>query len=259
MPELPDVEAFRRYFASHAAGRRVQRVTAPDAEVIRNTSPQGLGRALHRRRFAQPRRHGKWLIAPTEDGASVVFHFAMTGFLEWAGDDADRHPHDRVVFVLDCGELRYHALRKLGGVWLVRDDEVAAVTGPLGPDALSVGLDRFRELLSDRRGGVKAALIDQRLIAGGGNLIADETLWLAGIHPRRPVTDLSTHEVAGLHEAFRRVLGESVEAGHVPGPESWLTGARDADDPACPRCAAALQHGTVAGRSTYWCPSCQTD
>lgn len=258
MPELPDVAGFRRFFDTHAAGGRVQRVTAPDAAVIRNTSPQGLGRALHGRRLAEARRHGKWLIAPTDDGPSVVFHFAMTGLLDWADAGGERHEHDRVVFVLDAGELRYRAMRKLGGVWLARgDDDIPAITGPLGPDALSLGRDRFSDLLSGRRGGVKSALMDQSLLAGAGNLVADEALWQAHTHPARSVADLSEAELAGLHDALQRVLEASVEAGHVPGKPSWLTRARDADDPTCPRCDSALRRDKVAGRSTWWCPTCQ--
>ncbi len=265
MPELPDVEAFRRYLVEHATGHRIERVTAPDADVIRNTTPQGLGRAMKHRRFAEPERHGKWLLARTEaaaprGGPTVVLHFGMTGYLSWAGHDEPRHEHDRIVFVCDAGELRVNMMRKLGGVWLAsHEDEVAEITGPLGLDAWELGREDLEDLLENRGGGIKAALMDQQFVAGVGNLVADETLWRARIHPARGVADLDRDDIGSLHAALWHVLEESVSQGHVPRQESWLTHARDVDEPRCPRCDTPLEKGSVASRTTYWCPSCQPE
>lgn len=257
MPELPDVEGFRRELAEHAQGRRVERVTAPGPEVLRNTTPQGLGRALKGRRFQAPERHGKWLLART-DGSTVVLHFGMTGRLTWAEDDRDRDQHDHVVFVCDGGELRFHLVRKFGGVWLASDDsELHAITGELGPDACDLERADLADLLRDRRGGVKSALMDQQLVAGIGNLVADEVLWQARLHPRTPVPDLDDDDIDRLHAALGSVLRRSIRAGRVPRDEDWLTHARDVQDPGCPRCATAIEHGRVSSRSSYWCPSCQ--
>src|SRR5438093_9443738 len=139
MPELPDVEGFRRYLARHAQGRCIERVEVADAGVLRNVSARELDRALRGHRFEAPRRHGKWLMAGT-DGPSVLIHFGMTGLLHWAPEDGNRHRHDRVIFVLDRGELRYRDLRKLRGLWLAHGrDQEAQVLGRQGPDALDVG------------------------------------------------------------------------------------------------------------------------
>src|SRR5919198_2289784 len=165
MPELPDVEGFRRVLARHAKGRPIQRVDVLDRTLLRNSSPRALGRVLRGRRFAEPRRHGKWVLAPVGD-ATVLMHFGMTGLLEWSGADAPRHQHDRIVFRCQGGELRYRNMRKFGGIWLATDERGRErVTGPLGPDAESVDQDEFLELVAGRRGGVKAALMDQTLIA----------------------------------------------------------------------------------------------
>ena len=183
MPELPDVEGFRRYLARHAQGRRILSVDVPDTVLVRNRSPQAFGRALEGKRFGAPQRHGKWLIAPAGD-VQVLLHFGMTGLLRWAARGAARHPHDRVIFVCEGGELRYNNMRRFGGVWLARDEEErSAVTGPLGPDAAELDRDTFDRLLLARRGGVKAALMDQRLVAGVGNLLSDEILWRARLRP----------------------------------------------------------------------------
>src|SRR4051812_24635685 len=120
MPELPDVEGFRRYLARHAKGRSIERVEVLDPEIVRNRRPQALGRALKHNRFGMPERHGKWLIAPVAD-VELLLHFGMTGELRWSDDRDGRHLHDRVVFVCDGGELRYNNMRRFGGIWLARD------------------------------------------------------------------------------------------------------------------------------------------
>src|SRR5947209_9147660 len=166
MPELPDVEGFRRYLARHAQGERIVRVDAPDRALVRNRTAPALQRELGGAKFAEPGRHGKWLIAPA-GGHQILIHFGMTGLLHWSDGAEPRHAHDRVIFVCERGELRYNNMRRFGGVWLASDDEECSrVTGPLGPDAATLRLEVFEQLLASRRGGIKAALMDQRLIAG---------------------------------------------------------------------------------------------
>src|SRR5438874_3025135 len=135
MPELPDVEGFRRYLARHAQGRRITSVDVPDREIVRNRTAQSFRKALRGRSFAEPRRHGKWLFAPVGDELEMLVHFGMTGELRWTDSrEKNRHPYDRVVFVCEGGELRYNNMRRFGGVWLARSPaERDGVTGPLGP------------------------------------------------------------------------------------------------------------------------------
>ena len=254
MPELPDVEGFRRYLQRHAAGHRIARVEVPDRAIVRNRRPQAFGRALAGRAFDPPRRHGKWLIAPVGE-VEVLLHFGMTGELRWSGDDEGRHRHDRVIFVCDDGELRYNNMRRFGGVWLARDDaERDAVTGPLGPDAAGLTRERFEELIAGRRGAIKAALMDQRLIAGVGNLLSDEILWRAEVHPATPVAKLSPARRRRVYEALRAAVGESIRYGRVPHGERWLTRVRDDRNAMCPRCGVRLRRATIAGRTACWCP-----
>jgi formamidopyrimidine-DNA glycosylase len=257
VPELPDVEGFRRYLARHAQGRRITRVEVPDAVIVRNRTPQALGRTLKGARFAAPRRHGKWLIAPVGD-VELLLHFGMTGELRWAGDDEGRGPHDRAIFVCEGGELRYENMRRFGGLWLAADDgERERVTGPLGPDAADIGRDEFEALLLKRRGAVKSALMDQRLLAGVGNLLSDEVLWRARIHPATPVRNLTPRRRRALYDALRAAVGESSRYGRVPHGERWLTRVRDDRDGRCPRCGTRLRRATIAGRTAVWCPRCQ--
>jgi formamidopyrimidine-DNA glycosylase len=260
MPELPDVEHERQVFARHAAGRTVRSVWA-DPTIVRNATPAALGRALRGRTFAQPERLGKWLTCWT-DGPALLMHFGMTGELVWSGDEPARHRHDRLVLVLHGDEeLRYRNMRKLGGVWLAHDaEEVRALLGQLGPDALSLSKHEFVKLIDHRKGGVKAALMDQALLAGVGNLIADETLWRARLHPKRRIDTLSAGERDALYRAMRTVLKTAVEKyDYVPRLRGWLTHVRGLPGAACPRCGTPLARTLAAGRTTYFCPSCQPE
>ncbi|HEU5158579.1 MAG TPA: DNA-formamidopyrimidine glycosylase family protein [Streptosporangiaceae bacterium] len=258
MPELPDVEGFRRVLAEHAKGERVERVRVRDAGVVRATSPRRFDRAVRGHRFGSPRRHGKWLIAPTDGGPTVLLHFGMTGSLSWHDGREPEHRHDRVIFEFGGGELRYRDMRKLQGVRLAAGAaEVERALGELGPDALDVSRERFDELVMGRRGRLKSALTDQTVIAGLGNLLADEMCWHAEINPMRAARELDDAERARLYRAMRRVLRESVKDERVPPRRTWLTGVRDDPDAACPRCGTRLSRGRVAGRATLWCPRCQ--
>lgn len=234
---------------------------AADPTILRNTTPAWLGRALRGHRFEDPDRHGKWLICWT-NGPALLLHFGMTGDLVWSGDEPERHPHDRLFLTFaEGGELRYRNMRKLGGVWLAHDKEEAGrVLGPLGPDALEISRLTFLKLLDHRRGGVKAALMDQRFVAGVGNILADETLWQARIHPRRPIDSLGDRERTRLHAAMRRILTQAVEGyDYLPRRRSWLSHVRGHPDASCPRCGAPLSRIVTAGRTTYFCPRCQPE
>ncbi|HET9672096.1 MAG TPA: DNA-formamidopyrimidine glycosylase family protein [Actinomycetota bacterium] len=256
MPELPDVEHFRRTFAEHAPGRRVRRVVVTDPGILRNAPPEALDRALVGRRSGEPQRRGKWLVAPA-DGPALLIHFGMTGDLVWDEDASGRHRHDRMILVFDRGELRYRNLRKLGGVWLATTPEdVDDFLGHLGPDALDLGRPEFLERLAPKRGRVKAALLDQTFVAGIGNLLADEILWRARIHPSRPIDGLTDQERRTLFRELRSVVRSTVE--RYPGGfhRGWM-GARGRPAAGCPRCGTELARTVVGGRTTYLCPRCQ--
>ncbi|MCV7030443.1 Fpg/Nei family DNA glycosylase [Mycobacterium sherrisii] len=260
MPELPDVEGFRRELAKTLPCRKIAHVRVDDPGILRNTSATELGRRLAGHRFKSPRRHGKWLILPT-DGPTLVVHSGMTGHPFYAETGAEPEKYERLVVSLDKGELRYADLRKLRGVWLADDeDDLADVLGRQGPDALGMGLREFREVVTGRprkAGRLKPTLMDQAVIAGLGNLLTDEIAWRARLRPTHPVADLGADDVKRLHTAVTQVLRTSVRHGRVPGLPNWLTRVRDDPDPSCPRCGTRLRHDRVGGRTSLWCPHCQ--
>jgi formamidopyrimidine-DNA glycosylase len=245
------------------------RVEVPDPALVRNRTRRSLARTLAGRRFGRGRRHGKWLIVPlspagaspraeADDTPELLMHFGMTGALAWSDSDADRHRHDRLIFVCEGGELRYNNMRRFGGVWLARDhEERGRITGPLGPDAAAVDYEQFAALLDARRGGAKAALMDQSMLAGIGNLMSDEILWRGGIDPRTPLRRLDERRRRRMYEALRAVVSESSRYGRVPHGERWLTRVRDDRAARCPHCGSTLRRGRIAGRTACWCGRCQ--
>ncbi|OBK76838.1 Fpg/Nei family DNA glycosylase [Mycobacterium sp. 1165178.9] len=261
MPELPDVEGFRRELAKTLPRRRIQHVDVRDPGILRNASATALARRLVGHRFEAPRRHGKWLILPT-DGPTLLIHSGMTGHPYYANADNEPEKYERLVVSLDQGELRYADLRKLRGVWLAADDaELAELLGAQGPDALGMDLREFRNVIAGRRKGarqLKPTLMDQSVIAGLGNLLVDEICWRARIRPTLPVAELDDDAVKHLHRAMTQVLHTAVRHGRVPGLSRWLTGARDDPDPHCPRCGTQLCQGRIGGRMSFWCPRCQS-
>lgn len=256
MPELPDVEGWRRALAEELPGQRICHLKVTDGGILRNTTPRSAARQLVGHRFCEPRRLGKWLILPT-DGPVLLIHSGMTGHPYFAASDEAREAHERLTLTLDRGEFRYADLRKLRGVWIVDPDAVSAVIGPQGPDAFTVDWKTFSDVLQGKRGKLKPALMDQSVIAGLGNMLSDEICWQARLSPMGGLADLDVADIRRLYSQMRRVLQTAVRHGRIPRLRSWLSGVRDAPDPACPRCGTPLRHGRSNGRSTLWCPRCQ--
>lgn len=204
MPELPDVEGFRRVIAEYAVGKKIWHVTVVDAGVLTNSTGSEFSRALHNRRIGEPARHGKWLLLHTVTGPTVLVHFGMTGSMHWCDSAEAAHPHDRVVFALDNGQLRYRDMRKLKGMRLAYSEtETKVAIDKLGPDANSIGRDEYCRSLRGHRRGIKSALMDQYVLAGLGNLLVDEILWQARIPPSARTDQLDDRRLATLHDAMR--------------------------------------------------------
>src|SRR5436305_11936754 len=169
MPELPDVEGFRRVLAEHAVGSTIERVEVLDDGVLREVSADELASTLRGQRFDEPCRRGKWLIVPVThgEGPVLLLHFGMTGALLWAGSGEERHRHDRIVFGLSDGELRYRDMRKLQGVRPRRDDrDVQRALADVGPDAAESTFGKqLRELLRGRLRQLTAALVASSVLA----------------------------------------------------------------------------------------------
>ena len=261
MPELPDVENFRRYLDSTALNKTVDHVECLDEKVLGNCSAQSLGQALSHGRMTSTRRWGKYLFAELNNGRWLDFHFGMTGFLRYfKGAPQDREAaYDAVRFVFTNEyTLALNARRKLACVRLVENPEGFAEKQGLGPDALSVSEDGFLALLDGRRGSIKTLLMNQSVMAGIGNEFSDEILFQARTHPTTPADRLDKNRRRQLYLTMNDVLTRAIECGAEPRqiPADFLTPHR-ADGETCPRCAHALKTIKAAGRSAVVCEQCQ--
>ncbi len=271
MPELPEVETIaadlrkqligRRFLAAHILWPRT--LAAPDPASF-NARLSGCG-------VIDVGRRGKYLLIGLDSGDTLIIHLRMTGRLALMAEDDPRleEDHVRARFALADGSyLVFTDARKFGRIWLAQD--TAQVLGKLGPEPFDWHFtpQQLGERLASRRAPVKALLLDQNLIAGLGNIYADEALYLAGIHPLRPGASLTPDEVSRLHAAIRSVLAESIaQRGtmlrdyRTPyGPDgAYKSRLRVYGQPGrpCPRCATPIERIRVAQRSTHFCPRCQ--
>jgi formamidopyrimidine-DNA glycosylase len=261
VPELPEVESARSVIERGALERPIVDVDDSDSYECRPHPPGEIRGALVGRRLTAAHRRGKSMWCDTSgDGPVLGIHLGMSGKIVIADPDGrevdggdywerGRAPGDyrwsrfSLTFA-DGGRLLLVDPRRLGRVRL--DPPVEA----LGPDARDATPAQFRAALARGSAPVKARLLDQEMIAGIGNLLADQILWLAKIDPRRPVRDLSRADVERLLRATRRSVDAAIREGGVH--TLSIVPFRKADA-TCPRCGAPMQRGTVGGRTTWWC------
>ncbi len=258
MPELPEVEGYRRLAEAVALDRPINAVVADDAWYLkRGLTAFAAGGALVGRTLVGARRRGKLMLVDTSGAGPVVgLRFGMSGRLVVDGRSSiDRlqyspavahEKYDRFALCFaDGGALRMRDPRRLGGVELDPDED------RLGPDALGLTTAQLRAALTGSDTPLKARLLDQARIAGIGNLIADEVLWRAGLSPLRPAGGLTDTEVRGLARSLRSGLGVLMAGG---GSHTGDLMAERHPGGHCPRDGAELQRATVGGRTSYWCP-----
>jgi formamidopyrimidine-DNA glycosylase len=273
MPELPEVETIRLALEPHVVGRRFERVEINDSRLVRPFEPIAVAAELEGERVAALDRRGKYLIVRFESGRVLLIHLRMTGSLRHApggtlGDD----PHRRAVVNLDDGsDVAYRDVRRFGTWYLLEPEEVEDyLQRRLGGEPLerTFTAKRLAERLAGRRAPIKAALLDQRTVAGLGNIYVDEALWRAQLHPLRPAGTLAAEELTRLTKAIRQALragiarqGASLRDYSTPDGRRGRAQERfrvygRAGEP-CPRCGTPIDKIRVAGRGTWYCPSCQ--
>jgi len=245
VPELPDVEIARRVIEERGLGRRIASVEDSDTWVSRPHGPGEIAQALTGARLTAAHRHGKTMWIETDTGPVVGLHLGMTGGIR-VDEDPDPRGWDRFALEFeDGGRLALRDMRRLGRA--VLDPDLSR----LGPDAAEVGRHEFRERVGRGESPIKARVMDQNVIAGVGNLMADEILWRARVSPRAPAGELTDDRLDELRRATRAVIRLGIREGHAGvgelNPHRIKGGT-------CPRCGAALEHDRVGGRTTFWCP-----
>jgi formamidopyrimidine-DNA glycosylase len=273
VPELPEVEIIRRGLESLVVGRRLDRVEIVDARLTRPLDPEGVAAELEDERIVSLDRRGKYLIFRFESGRVLLVHLRMTGsFRHEPAGALEEDPHRRAVVRLDDGsDVAYRDVRRFG-TWLMLEQ------GELEPYlAARVGHEPFapaftaRALalrLAGRRAPVKAALLDQRSVAGLGNIYVDEALWRARIHPLRPAGELAAADARRLHRAIRATLERGIDrqgstlrtyrtpdGGRGSMQDEFKVYGREGEP--CDRCGTPIEKTRAGGRGTWYCPRCQ--
>lgn len=271
MPELPEVETIKNELLPHVKGRTITEVSLTWDGVVRGITAEEFRRRLTGQKIVSLSRRGKYLIFNLAVAEKLVSHLKLTGSLlvKPAGSEPERFA--RAIIYLDNGmSLHLRDPRKFARLWLTTDPD--SVTGKLGPEPLTAGfsLEWFREHLNHRRTLIKPLLLDQKFIAGIGNMYADEALFDAKIHPARATTSLTPEEIERLYQSIQKVLkkaigdkGASVQNYFRPGGEKgtahfqFKVAHRRGEN--CPVCGAPLGYLKLRGRGTYFCRLCQPE
>jgi formamidopyrimidine-DNA glycosylase len=290
MPELPEVEVTRRRIAPLLVGRRVARVHTSRPSYFFLTPPARLRRGLEGRRLGALERAGKYLLAGVEGGGRLLLHLGMTGQLfadgvasvrllsasrraslapeEQRRFEPDRHTHLRFEFADGGPAVLFRDVRKFGKVQLLAPGERSDRLDKLGTDALAITGAALFAATRARTAAIKTLLLDQGVVAGTGNIYADEALFLAGVRPRRPAGRVKRAECERIAAALRRVMLRSIETG---GSSISDYVAPDGSDgayqderrvyaragEACHACGSAIRRVVLGQRSAHWCPGCQ--
>ncbi|MBN1977652.1 MAG: bifunctional DNA-formamidopyrimidine glycosylase/DNA-(apurinic or apyrimidinic site) lyase [Anaerolineae bacterium] len=271
MPELPEVETVARGLRATLPGRTITAVKVLWARSVVPLKPNAFARRLAGQTITGVGRRGKWIVMSLSKGDTLLIHLRMSGRLLVEAEDCLDSRHLRAVFLLDDGRrLSFVDQRKFGRLHLT--DDPGQVLKALGPEPLSDAFtaERLTETLKRRKGRIKPLLLNQRFLAGLGNIYADESLWRARIHPLRSADTLTPAEVRRLHEAIRAVLAAAIASGGTtlddeayrqadgqPGEFLGKLVVYGREGQPCPRCKQIIERIVVGQRGTHFCPSCQ--
>jgi formamidopyrimidine-DNA glycosylase len=273
MPELPEVETVRARLEPVLTGRRFERVEIHDPRLVRPYEPAEVAAELEGERVAAVERRGKYLIFRFESGRVLLIHLRMTGSLRHTSGDLAEDPHRRAVVRLDNGsDVAYRDVRRFGTWLLLEPGELEPYLGTrVGEEPLDAlfTVARLGERLARRRAPIKSALLDQRTLAGMGNIYVDEALWRAKVHPLRAAESLDRNELRRLHKAVRAALEAGIarqgstlrdyalpDGGSGSMQHEFKVYGRDGEP--CDRCGTPISKTRVAGRGTWFCSSCQS-
>jgi formamidopyrimidine-DNA glycosylase len=264
VPELPEVETERGRLADAIAGRRILAARIDDARLTRPEDPAAVATVLTGDRVEAVERRGKYIVVRMASGNALVVHLRMTGGFRY-----ETATHERAVLELEGGgRVAYRDTRRFG-TWLLTDTEGAdrLIAVKNGPEPLERGFSTafLADRLARRKAPLKAAILDQRTVAGLGNIYADEALWHSRLHPQRPAGELSLDEIAALRDSIRKALRLGIKRGGATlYDQAYAGGAMQhefrvygrAGEP-CERCGTPIAKIVVGGRGTSFCPTCQ--
>ena len=267
MPELPEVQTVVNTLAPKLAGRRIVGVRLHRRDIV---TPQGadLGALLAGRTILAITRRAKRIVFTLDTKEQFYVHLGMTGRLTLDDPDAPRLPHTHlIVRTAAREELRFVDPRRFGGIWWLGGDN--GLEAELGPEPLLLRPQQLARRLGRTTRAIKNALLDQRLIAGLGNIYVDESLFAAQIHPLTLANKLSGEQIGRLNRAIKSTLRRALrhrgstfrdyrDANGLPGEFQKLHKVYDREGEPCPRCRTPIERLVLGGRSTHFCPRCQS-
>lgn len=265
MPELPDVEGFKRVLAKDASHKAIVHVVVSDARILGKLPVRKFASSLEGAQLVAVRRHGKHLMANIDRGGWLTLHFGPAGGLQFVAKSDGEPPFTRVrLDFANDGSLAYTNKRMIGRVGLAEDAADFIAEEKLGPDALDrrLDFDAFKTGVLGLKRDVKSVLMEQKIIAGIGNVYSDEILFQARINPVERIDNLSPAELKRLFAEMRKVLKTAVDRGAGSEqfverlPKGFLLAERRKGGH-CPRCGTVLKTCKVGGRTGYCCPRCQ--
>ncbi len=257
MPELPDVERYRKT-AKKCKISDIDRIVVKGTRFVKSSENE-LNNKFKGKNFKKIIRHGKYLFLQADKSISLVLHFGMTGDLHFLKKDEEEPKYSRCsINFKNNYVLHILSRRKLGSVELTKDAGSFIKENDLGPDALKISRKDFISLLKTKKSMIKTALTNQSDIAGIGNVYADEILYQAKIHPQKSTGQLSEKETDAVYNELHKVLKTAIEANADVSklPETFLLPSRSKGRH-CPGCKGKLESTKIAGRTTFYCPSCQ--
>lgn len=264
MPELPEVETVVTTLRPKVVGRSIVAVVSVRQDIL-SPADTDLSRCLCGRTIRSVERRGKRIVCTLDDGNRFYIHLGMTGQVSVVAPDAPLPPHTHLELDLGGTRLRFRDPRRFGGVWWLGRD---AADGEMGPEPLGLRPVELLRRLSRTTRAVKNALLDQRVVAGLGNIYADEALHAAGIHPLTPANRLSRGQVGRLSRSIKSTLRRAIrhrgstlrdylDADGAAGRFQRLHRVYQREGEPCERCRAAIERIVLGGRSTHFCPRCQ--
>ena len=266
MPELPEVTTIREQLERSVVSKRIKEVIVKDKRLIKEIPPQKFKSGLKGQTIKEILRRGKVLILKLNERLYLVIHLRISG---WLMLSKKKEQHARVIFTLsDKKLLSFCDMRALGEVKLVEDWRQLPIIKAMGPEPFEIKKEKFIELFKNRKAMVKPLLMDQRFLAGIGNIYAQEALFCAGVHPERKASSIKKERLEKLYDClitilkaaitkkgssantYRQINGE--QGGYIP-----LLKVYQREDEHCFRCKTLIKRKVTGARGTYFCPRCQ--
>ncbi|MBA7637241.1 Formamidopyrimidine-DNA glycosylase [subsurface metagenome] len=271
MPELPEVETIIRDLEKKVKGKKIKEVIIKERKLIKSPPPEKFKKGLQGRKLIAFERRGKFLIISLDSGKKLVIHLKLTGMLIHCPESRPLLNHTRIIFLFPGKtHLRFNDLRKFGELYLVDSEERIKGIKKLGPEPLGkkFSLSLFQEMLSQKKTKIKPLLMDQKFLAGIGNIYASESLYKAKIHPQRAASALTKEEVGKLYKSLREILKEAIKYRGSSVDSYRDVGGKKGDYEACLKvygrkgkpcynCGKPVKRIELGGRGTFFCPNCQ--